>query len=89
MDLKSKFDVGFAFLNYIQCHLVMLNFHWLSQWQLVLDQPLKDKYFLNSQIFLPIFNNVYLGKVKLLSQENLTMKDLEQNGSAYMYTVIK
>ena len=40
-----------------------------------LDQPLKNEYFLNYRIFLPILPNIYLGKVKLLSQENLMMKD--------------
>ena len=31
MDLKSTFDVIFEFLNYIKCHLMMLNFRWFSQ----------------------------------------------------------
>ena len=39
MNLKSKFDNAFGFLDYMQCHLVILNF----QFQLASDQPIKSK----------------------------------------------
>ena len=39
LDLKSNFGFAFELLEFVECHLVMLNFHWLSQSQLALDQP--------------------------------------------------
>ena len=39
--LEIKIDFVFEFLDYMQCHLSIMNFDWLSQCQLALDQPIK------------------------------------------------
>ena len=65
--LEFKIWCILQFLNYMQCHLVMLNFHWLSQCQLALDQ---EKEVRGNKRQVKFLNHLCKLLVKLLKLSN-------------------